>query len=166
MHYIDYFNTWNYDKHIGTTGTSSGMYEFEYAGTNYHATSVEIDSTGNITINGIMDPNKKMAIKNPTLRKKYEIKKVVVNPEKEATTVIFKDGEVEVVKKSLEDPEADIFSVVAYAVAERVYGSNSAFKKEVVNKVEVMKSKENKSDDSKESLTKAFVMWNKKRSMK
>lgn len=85
----------------------------------------------------------------------YEIKKVVVNPEKEATTVIFKDGTVEVVKKSPEDPEADIFSVVAYAVAERVYGSNSAFKREVVNKVEVMKSKENKYDASIESLTKA-----------
>lgn len=85
----------------------------------------------------------------------YEIKKVVVNPEKEATTVIFTDGTVEVVKKSPEDPEADIFSVVAYAVAKRVYGSNSAFKREVVNKVEVMKSKEKKSDASIESLKKA-----------
>lgn len=87
--------------------------------------------------------------------KKYQIKKVVVNPEKGATTVIFADGTVEVVKKSPEDPEADIFSVVAYAVAKRVYGSNSAFKREVVNKVEVMKFKEKKSDASIESLTKA-----------
>lgn len=85
----------------------------------------------------------------------YEIKKVVVNPEKEATTVIFMDGTVEVVKKSPEDPEADIFSVVAYALAKRVYGSNSAFKREVWNKVEVMKYKEKKSDASIESLTKA-----------
>lgn len=85
----------------------------------------------------------------------YEIKKVVVNPEKEATTVIFTDGTVEVVKKSPEDPEADIFSVVAYAVAKRVYGSNSAFKREVVNKVEVMKFKEKKYDASIESLKKA-----------
>lgn len=61
----------------------------------------------------------------------YEIKKVVVNPEKGATTVIFTDGTVEVVKKSPEDPEADIFSVVAYAVAKRVYGSNSAFKRQI-----------------------------------
>jgi hypothetical protein len=76
----------------------------------------------------------------------YEIKKVVVNPEKEATTVIFTDGTVEVVKKSPEDSEADIFSVVAYAVAKRIYGSNSAFKREVVNKVEVMKFKEKKYD--------------------
>ena len=86
----------------------------------------------------------------------YEIKKVVVNPEKEATTVIFTDGTVEIVKKSSEDPEADIFSVVAYAVAKRVYGSNSAFKREVVNKVEIMKFKEKKYDASIESLTKAI----------
>lgn len=86
--------------------------------------------------------------------KKYQIKKVVVNPEKEATTVIFMDGEVEVVKKSPEDPEADIFSVVAYAVAKHIYGSNSAFKREVVNKVEVMKFKEKKRDASIESLRK------------
>lgn len=85
----------------------------------------------------------------------YEIKKVVINPEKEATTVIFMDGTVEVVKKSPEDPEADIFSVVAYAVAERVYGSNSAFKREVVNKVEVMKSKEKEYNASIESLRKS-----------
>jgi len=87
--------------------------------------------------------------------KKYQIKKVVVNPEKEATTVIFKDGTVEVVKKSPEDPEADIFSVVAYAVAKRVYGSNSSFKREVVNKVEVMKFKEKKHDSSIESMRKS-----------
>lgn len=92
----------------------------------------------------------------------YEIKKVVINPEKEATTVIFTDGTVEVVKKSPEDPEADIFSVVAYAVAKRVYGSNSAFKREVWNKVEVMKSKEKKSDASIESMKKAFVAWSKR----
>lgn len=66
----------------------------------------------------------------------YEIKKVVVNPKKEATTVIFMDGTVEVVKKSPEDPEADIFSVVAYAVAKKVYGSNSAFKREIYDKLE------------------------------
>ena len=88
------------------------------------------------------------------LPKKYQIKKVVVNPEKEATTVIFKDSKVEVVKKSPEDPEADIFSVVAYAVAKHVYGSNSAFKREVINKVEVMKFKEKERDASIDSLRK------------
>lgn len=68
--------------------------------------------------------------------RKYQIKKVVANPSKNATTVIFMDGEVVVVKKSPDDPEADIFSVVAYAVAKRIYGSNSAFKREVVEHLE------------------------------
>lgn len=67
---------------------------------------------------------------------KYQIKKVVVNPSKNATTVIFEDGTVEVVKKSPDDPEADIFSVVAYAVAKHVYGSNSAFKREVLKNLD------------------------------
>lgn len=66
----------------------------------------------------------------------YAIKKVVVNPKKNATTVIFEDGTVEVVKKSPDDPEADIFSVVAYAVAKHVYGSNSAFKREVLKNLD------------------------------
>lgn len=68
--------------------------------------------------------------------RKYQIKRVVANPSKNATTVIFMDGEVVVVKKSPDDPEADIFSVVAYAVAKRIYGSNSAFKREVVKHLE------------------------------
>lgn len=70
--------------------------------------------------------------------RKYQIKKVVANPSKNATTVIFMDGEVVVVKKSPDDPEADIFSVVAYAVAKRIYGSNSAFKREVVEHLELI----------------------------
>ena len=68
--------------------------------------------------------------------KKYQIKKVVANPSKNATTVIFMDGTVEVVKKSPDDPEADIFSVVAYAVAKHIYGSNSAFKREVLKNLD------------------------------
>ena len=61
----------------------------------------------------------------------YKIKKIQVNPKKNATTVIFEDGHVEVVKKSPEDVDADIYSVVAYAVAKYVYGSNSAFKRQI-----------------------------------
>ena len=72
----------------------------------------------------------------------YAIKKVVVNPKKNATTVICKDGSVEVVKKSPDDPEADIFSVVAYAVAKHVYGSNSAFKREIRDNLVIMEDKE------------------------
>ncbi len=68
--------------------------------------------------------------------RKYQIKKVVVNPKKNATTVIFEDGEVVVVKKSPDDPEADIFAVVAQAVAKRIYGTNSAFKREVLKNLD------------------------------
>lgn len=67
---------------------------------------------------------------------KYQIKRVVANPSKNATTVIFMDGEVVVVKKSPDDPKADIFSVVAYAVAKRIYGTNSAFQREVIKHLE------------------------------
>ena len=73
---------------------------------------------------------------------KFDIKKVVVNPKKNATTVIFVDNSVEIVKRHPNDPEADIYSVVAYAVAKHVYGSNSAFKKEVANKIEILKFRE------------------------
>ena len=38
-----------------------------------------------------------------------------------------------IVKKHDDDPEVDICSVVAYALAEKVYGSNSAFKREIRN---------------------------------
>lgn len=71
---------------------------------------------------------------------KFDIKKVVVNPKKNATTVIFVDGSVEVVKRHPNDPEADIYSVVAYAVAKHVYGSNSALKRQIDDKVEVLKN--------------------------
>ena len=66
---------------------------------------------------------------------KYRIKKIQVNPNKNATTVIFENGHVEVVKKNDLDPEADLYSVVAYAVAKYVYGSNSAFKREIRNSI-------------------------------
>ena len=62
---------------------------------------------------------------------KYRIKKIQRNPKKKATTVIFENGHVEVVKRNELDPEADLYSVVAYAVAKYVYGSNSAFKRQI-----------------------------------
>lgn len=82
--------------------------------------------SGTITINNsVFTKNLKEAF-NP-----YRIKKIQVNPKKNATTVIFEDGHVEVVKKSPGDADADIYSVVAYAVAKHVYGSNSAFKRQI-----------------------------------
>lgn len=69
----------------------------------------------------------------------YAIKKVIVNPKKNATTVLWADGTHTVVKRSEGDEPADIWSVVSYALAEKVYGSNSAFKREIKGKVERMK---------------------------
>lgn len=69
----------------------------------------------------------------PSNKPTYKIRKIQVNPSKKATTVIFEDGKVVVVKRHEGDPEVDICSVVAYALAERVYGSNSAFKRHVKN---------------------------------
>lgn len=66
---------------------------------------------------------------------KYRIKKIQRNPKKNATTVIFENGHVEVVKRNELDPEADLYSVVAYAVAKYVYGSNSAFKRQIRNSI-------------------------------
>jgi len=65
------------------------------------------------------------------LKSQFKIKKIQTNPKKNATTVIFENGHVEVVKKNDLDPEADLYSVVAYSVAKYVYGSNSAFKRQI-----------------------------------
>ena len=88
-----------------------------------------------------------ITIDDPTFVKKfkevfnnpYSIKKIIVNPKKNATTVLWTDGTHTVVKRSEGDEPADIWSVVSYALAEKVYGSNSAFKREVKGKVERMK---------------------------
>ena len=69
----------------------------------------------------------------------YSIKRIICNPKKNATTVLWADGTHTVVKRSEGDEPADIWSVVSYALAEKVYGSNSAFKREVKGKVERMK---------------------------
>ena len=82
--------------------------------------------SGTITIDDPVFSKKLKDAFNP-----YRIKKIQVNPKKNATTVIFEDGHVEVVKKSPGDADADIYSVVAYAVAKHVYGSNSALKRQI-----------------------------------
>ena len=69
------------------------------------------------------------------------IKRIIQNPKKNATTVIFEDGEVVVIKRSAADPEADIYSIVAYAVAKKIYKSNSAFKRMVDETVVIPKKK-------------------------
>lgn len=69
------------------------------------------------------------------------IKRVIQNPKKNATTVIFEDGEVVVIKRSAADPEADIYSIVAYAVAKKIYKTNSAFKRMVDETIVIPKKK-------------------------
>lgn len=71
---------------------------------------------------------------------KYRIRSIQYNPEKRATTVIFADGDVIVVKRA-EGQEDDIYFAVASAVAEKVYGSNSAFKRIINNKAKIIHTK-------------------------
>ena len=132
---------------------------FEYCGKKYYIDEVETNSLGEVTIKAHMaptgttgtcfyhelsssetkilgtvaniklDPTFDWAYSKPNY--KYRIKKIQRNPKKNATTVIFENGHVEVVKRNDLDPEADLYSVVAYAVAKYVYGSNSAFKRQI-----------------------------------
>lgn len=81
----------------------------------------------------LFDPPKVVTFDYTRNRDKFGIKKIQINPKKMATTVIFEDGKVVVVKKHDGDPEVDILSVVSYAIAEKVYGSNSAFKRQLKN---------------------------------
>ena len=136
---------------------------FEYCGKKYHIDEVETNSLGEVIIKAHSAPtgtcfyhelgssetkilgtvtNVKLDPDGLTFdwgyskpNYKYRIKKIQVNPNKNATTVIFENGHVEVVKKNDLDPEADLYSVVAYAVAKYVYGSNSAFKREIRNSI-------------------------------
>ena len=62
------------------------------------------------------------------------IDKIVHNKRKRATTVFFNDGDIIVVKRSKDTPH-DIYNAVASAIAKKVYGNNTQFKK-VLEKVE------------------------------
>lgn len=59
-----------------------------------------------------------------------KITKITYNKEKKATTVFFADKDV-VVVKCAKGVKSDIYSAVAYALAEKRYGNNTNFKKEV-----------------------------------
>lgn len=59
-----------------------------------------------------------------------KITKIAYNKEKKATTVFFADKGV-VVVKCAKGVKSDIYSAVAYALAEKRYGNNTNFKKEV-----------------------------------
>ena len=153
---INYMDYWTSTPHVIPKSTShytDGKTVLEFMGQEYLVDYYEVTSDGELTLeaNKIYNPVGHTGaylgykIQNDRIQSlswcrdpkdKYRIKKIICNLAKSATTVIFKDGSVEVVKKSPEDPEADIFSVVAYALAEHMYGSNSAFKKEVAKNLD------------------------------
>lgn len=65
------------------------------------------------------------------------IKRIIIRDP--ATIVFWEDGTKTVVKLSwadTEDGKSDIYAGVAYAIAKKLFGSNSAFKKEVDRKAE------------------------------
>lgn len=66
------------------------------------------------------------------------IKRIIQNGP--ATIVFWEDGTKTVVKRSKNDPESDVYSAVAYALAKKRYGSNSQFKKRVGKCLEVKNS--------------------------
>jgi hypothetical protein len=59
------------------------------------------------------------------------------------TVVLFDDGKKVKVKRAKDD-SGSIYSAVAYALAERIYGSNTAFKKVVDKKLHTMEVKQQK----------------------
>lgn len=71
---------------------------------------------------------------------RYVIRSIQYNPEKRATTVIFADGDVIVVRRA-EGQEDDIYFAVASAVVEKLYGSNSAFKRIINNRAKIIHTK-------------------------
>ena len=60
------------------------------------------------------------------------IKSVISNPKKRTTVVIFGDDK-KVIVKCAKDVKFELYSAVAYALAEKVYKNNSQFKRVVNN---------------------------------
>ena len=58
------------------------------------------------------------------------INKIVHNKEK-GTTVVWFDNKEKVIVKRRKGTKDDVYSAVAYAIAERLYGNNTRFKKVV-----------------------------------
>ena len=73
----------------------------------------------------------------------YEVDKVYPNEKKGITCVIFKNGDKRILKVSKKEPYC-VETAVAYAIAEQVYGSNSAFTKEVRKALPVVEGDEKK----------------------
>lgn len=69
-----------------------------------------------------------------------KISKIIYNEVKQETTVYFKNGDSVKVKKS-KDTEHDLYSAVSAAIVKYIYGSNTAFKKQLKH-VEVINGKQ------------------------
>lgn len=125
-----------------------------------HVKEITTHADGTTEISGVFSPSAHFSTLNDYVvdasrygiaisgsYKSYGIKKILVNPEKDTTTVLWNDGTHTTVKRAEGDDPADIWQIVSYALAEKVYGSNSAFKREVKGKVEVQtKKKKSKSE--------------------
>lgn len=71
----------------------------------------------------------------------YEVKQIIFNKKKNATTVLWADGTGTVVKKKEDDPW-DEQAAFAQALAKKVYGSTSSVRKIVEKKSKDYKGKE------------------------
>lgn len=71
----------------------------------------------------------------------YEVKQIIFNKKKNATTVLWADGTATVVKKKEDDPW-DEQAAFAQALAKKVYGSTSSVRKIVEKKSKDYKGKE------------------------
>ena len=132
----DYWKDPFYNGAIGTTGATTTTSD-SYITRSGSTTTIELGSMVSDLVDRKLKgedikPKKKKQPKR--IPKEFRIKQVIYNNDKKATTVLFKDGSCIVVKKSENDNKSDIYDVVAYAIAKKIYGSNSAFKKELKEK--------------------------------
>ena len=73
--------------------------------------------------------------------------KIIKNPSKCATTIKWEDGTYTTVKRSPDDPEDDYVAFTA-ALAIKLYGSNSALKRMLNKKTEVLNKKKKEKEDA------------------
>ena len=90
-----------------------------------------------------------------------KIEKIIYNESKGATTVIFENKDVVVVRKT-KDVEHNLYNAVSAAIVKYVYGSNTQFKKQLEN-VEIIKPKKPKKektvDEPKHNFKVGDIVW-------
>lgn len=141
--YYDYWNDPFYDtaRSIREAKSTSSDYVTNSSGiTNVHINEMVNDLVDRkMKGKDIVSEKKEKIIKK--VPKEFQIKQVIFNEKKNATTVLFKDGKHVVVKRSESEWASDIYNVVAYAIAKKIYGSNSAFKKALKEKTTLIRNK-------------------------